>query len=247
MSDYIEKEALTVAEAVFAAALKLGIDEKDAQVQVLSAPGARRVKVRVGRPGAQMPPADAPSAAPAGEAPSAPAREERFEKPSDYQPQAAVVRVAPTAEQAGRAKADLERLLAAMGTPGSVEVKERAGNTVLNIVAPDHESLLIGRRGQTAEALQHLVLEFMHHREGDASLYLVVDVADYFGRSEQRLIEKALAAAEQVKKDGGQVSLGQLSSPERRIVHVTLKPDTAVETFSVGQGSVKKLVVQAKS
>jgi spoIIIJ-associated protein len=247
MADYVEKEALSVPEAVFAAARMLGIEEKDAQVQVLSAPGARRVKVRVGKPGITMPPADAPSAAPVEE--SRPAREERAprEERNDYRPsQPAIERNAPNAEQAGRAKADLERLLAAMGTPGTVEQKERAGNVVLNIVAPEHESLLIGRRGQTAEALQHLVLEFMHHREGDPSLYLTVDVADYHGRAEQRLIEKALAAAEQVKKDGGEVSLGQLSSAERRIVHVTLKPLEGVETFSVGSGSVKKLVVQAK-
>lgn len=242
--DYIEKEALSVPEAVFAAARALGIDEKDAQVQVLSAPGARRVKVRVGRPGAVLPAAEAPSSSPAVEA--APVREERMERPADYQNAPVVVRTLPNAEQAARAKADLEKLLAAMGTPGAVEAKERAGNLVLNVVAPEHESLLIGRRGQTAEALQHLILEFMHHREGDSTLYLVVDVADYFGRAEQRLIEKALQAAEQVKKDGGQVSLGQLSSAERRIVHVTLKPDTAVETFSVGSGSVKKLVVQKK-
>lgn len=249
MADYIEKEALSVPEAVFAAARVLGIEEKDAQVQVLSAPGARRVKVRVGKPGVAMPPADQPMAeAPRESAPARPSddrapREER----NDYRPsQPAIERNAPNAEQAGRAKADLERLLAAMGTPGTVEQKERAGNVVLNIVAPEHESLLIGRRGQTAEALQHLVLEFMHHREGDPSLYLTVDVADYHGRAEQRLIEKALAAAEQVKKDGGEVSLGQLSSAERRIVHVTLKPLEGVETFSVGSGSVKKLVVQAK-
>lgn len=247
MADYIEKEALSVPEAVFAAARVLGIEEKDAQVQVLSAPGARRVKVRVGKPGITMPPADQPMA----EAPreTAPAREERAprEERNDYRPsQPAIERKAPNAEQAGKAKADLERLLAAMGTPGTVEQKERAGNVVLNIVAPEHESLLIGRRGQTAEALQHLVLEFMHHREGDPSLYLTVDVADYHGRAEQRLIEKALAAAEQVKAEGGEVSLGQLSSAERRIVHVTLKPLDGVESFSVGTGSVKKLVVKAK-
>jgi predicted RNA-binding protein Jag len=48
-----------------------------------------------------------------------------------------------------------------------------------------------------------------------------------------------------VKADGGEVSLGQLTAAERRVVHVTLKPDTAVETFSVGSGNIKKLVVKA--
>ena len=252
MADYVEKEGLSVPEAVFAAARALGIDEKDAQVQVLSAPGARRVKVRVGVPGAMLPPADAPAggaSAPAGQdsgqaAPSS--GPERWEKPADYAPQAAPVRNAPDAAQAQRAAEDLERLLGAMGAPGKVETKERAGNVVLNVLSPEHENLLIGRRGQTAEALQTLINEFMGRREGDASLYVVVDVADYHGRQELRLIEKAKELAAQVLRDGGQASMGQLSSAERRIVHMTLKAMEGVESFSVGQGSVKKLVVQKK-
>jgi spoIIIJ-associated protein len=133
-----------------------------------------------------------------------------------------------------------------MGTPATVELKERAGNVVLNIVAPEHESLLIGRRGQTAEALQTLINEFMGRREGDPTLYLVVDVADYHGRAEERLIEKAKALAAQVLQDGGEVSMGQLSAAERRVVHLTLKAMEGVESFSVGQGSTKKLVIKKK-
>jgi len=254
--DFIEKEGLSVPEAVFAAARALGIDEKDAQVQVLSGPGARRVKVRVGIPGAQLPAVGAPAQEAAPEASissggnhraaqDAPQHEERYEKPADYG-SAAPVRKAPDSGQALRAAEDLERLLAAMGTPATVERKERAGNVVLNVQSTEHENLLIGRRGQTAEALQTLVNEFMGRREGDASLFVSVDVADYHGRQEQRLVEKALALAEQVLKDGGQASMGQLSSMERRVVHMTLKAVEGVESFSVGQGSVKKLVVQKK-
>jgi spoIIIJ-associated protein len=245
--EFIEKEGLSVPEAVFAAARALGIEEKDAQVQVLSAPGARRVKVRVGVPGAVLPAVEAQhAAAEGGAAPSAPRAEERYEKPADYAPAAAAVRSAPDAGQARRAADDLERLLKAMGTPGSVELKERAGNVVLNVLSPEHENLLIGRRGQTAEALQTLINEFMGRREGDPSLYVVVDVADYHGRQELRLIEKAQALAQQVLKDGGQASMGQLSAAERRVVHMTLKAMEGVESFSVGQGSVKKLVIQKK-
>lgn len=249
--DFIEKEGLSVPEAVFAAALALGIEEKDAQVQVLSAPGARRVKVRVGIPGAVLPPVGAAPASsvsgPAsGASQRAPEGPEHYEKPADYAPQASPQRNVPDEGQAQRAAADLERLLGAMGTPGTVERKERAGNLVLNVLSPEHENLLIGRRGQTAEALQTLVNEFMGRREGDPSLYVVVDVADYHGRQEMRLIEKAKALAEQVLRDGGQVSMGQLSPAERRVVHMTLKTMEGVESFSLGQGGTKKLVIQKK-
>ena len=71
--DYIEKEGLSVAEAVFSACRTLEIDEKVAQVQVLSAPGSRRVKVRVGKPGVVMPSGDGNGNGPSHGAPSAPA------------------------------------------------------------------------------------------------------------------------------------------------------------------------------
>ena len=245
--DYIDKEALSVPEAVFAAARVLGIDEKDAQVQVLSAPGSRRVKVRVGRPGVLLPPVEfGQTEAPAPREERAGGRFERPERPSDPSPQPTVQRSAPGPEQAERSKGDLERLLAAMAIPATVEIKERAGNVVLNIVAPEHENLLIGRRGQTAEALQTLINEFMGWREGDPTLYVVVDVADYHGRSEERLIERAKGLAAQVLQDGGEVSMGQLSPAERRVVHLTLKTMDGVESFSVGQGSTKKLVIKKK-
>lgn len=264
--DYIDKEALSVPEAVFAAARVLGIDEKDAQVVVLSAPGARRVKVRVGKPGVALPAYEAaPEARDSREErddrddsssrPERAPREDRGprrdgrgggESRGDFSPQPAMQRTPPTDEQAGRAKTDLEKLLAAMGTPSAVELKHRAANVVLNIAGGEHESLLIGRRGQTAEALQLLINEFMGRREGDPTLYLVVDVADYHGRAEERLIEKAKGLAAQVLAEGGEASMGQLSPPERRVVHMTIKEMEGVESFSVGSGSVKKMVIKKK-
>lgn len=256
--DYIEKEALSVPEAVFAAARALGIEEADAQVRVISAPGARRVKVLVGKPGVTLPEVSASSAQDqAASSSSAPAeareprapREERGDRggrPSYSSAPAAVERTAPSQAQAQAAKADLEKLLALMGTPGQVELKERAGNTVLNILSPEHEALLIGRRGQTAEAMQHILLEMLNRRENATGLYLVVDVADYHGRAEERLIEKARSLAAKVMEEGGEQSMGPLSSAERRVVHMELKPMEGLETFSVGSSSIKKLIIKRK-
>ena len=269
--DYVEKEALSVPEAVFAAARVLGIDEKDAQVRIISAPGARRVKVLVGKPGVTLPEggsaptagassASSPSTG-SGQAHESEAREprapreergdrggrgDRGDRPSYSSAPAAIERTAPSQAQAEAAKADLEKLLALMGTPGQVELKERAGNTVLNILSPEHEALLIGRRGQTAEAMQHILLEMLNRREGATGLYLVVDVADYHGRAEERLIEKARTLAAKVMEEGGEQSMGPLSSAERRVVHLELKPMEGLETFSVGNSSIKKLIIKRK-
>lgn len=235
--DIIEKEGLSVPEAVFSACLTLGIDEKDAQVQVLSSPGARRAKVRVGRPGAAMPPADGPSAqASAPVASSAP--EAPLQKPADYAPKSSI-RTPPSPERADGLRKDLEQLLRLMGIESAVEVKEHAGNTIFNIKSAK-EGLLIGKRGMTLEALQ-LVAERML-----GGAYGVVDVDDYKTRGERKIMDLAKEAAQKVFAEGGQQTLGPLDAAERRLVHLEIKAMDGVESFSVGDGSRKKVVIQKK-
>ncbi len=254
--DIIEKEGLSVPEAVFSACMSLGIDEKDAQVQVLSAAGARRVKVRVGKPGVVMPadgqiaafsPAPALAAAVSGSAEvsiASPSAETSYAKPAAYAPKTSN-RPQPSLEQAEALRIDFAKALELMGTPSEVELKEHAGNRILNIVGPK-EGLLIGKRGMTLEALQHLALEMLAKATAQADLYIVVDVADYRYRQEKKLMDKAMEAAERVRSQGGQETLGPLDPAERRIIHLSLKPFDDIETFSVGDGVSKKVVIQKK-
>jgi spoIIIJ-associated protein len=237
---------------VFSACRALGIDEKDAQVQVISAPGARRVKVRVGRPGVAMPAAGAPAAEEPATRPSSESGGSRSffgagasERQSSPAAQAPMLRVPPSPGQVESVRSDLVRLLELMGTPGTVEVKERLGNVVLNVVA-DKEPLLVGHRGATLEALYAMALEFLHRQSGDPSLHVVVDVADHHGRQEIRLIERAKEVAARVIESGQEEAMGTLSAAERRVVHMTLKELGGVESFSVGSGNMKKLVVQKR-
>jgi spoIIIJ-associated protein len=244
--DFIEKEGLSLPEAVFSACKTLGIEEKEAQVQVLSAPGSRRVKVRVGRLGAVLPAAEALQA-PAASAPAAAVREESapLARPADYSPKASN-RKQPSSAQAETARADLEKLLELMGTPSKVEVKEHAGNSILNITG-EKEGLLIGKRGATLDALQDVMEAMLETATGDKDVYAVVDVADYRVRQEQKIMDRAREIAERVIKEGGQQSLGPLSPAERRLVHLVIKPMDGLESFSVGNGSMKKVVIQKKS
>lgn len=254
--DFVEKEALSVPEAVFAAARMLGIDEKEAQVQVLSAPDARRVRVRVGRPGVTLPEgelaapqASAPASSPAPFSTGPSSRPERdggrSRNRAPREHSAPSTRVRPSQEQAERLKADLEELLKVMGTPSEVELKERAGNLILNVKG-EFESLLIGRRGGTADALQTVMQASLHSATGDEQLYFIVDVADYRGRQEDKLMQLARDLAQKVLAEGGEASTGPLSAAERRLVHVELEAVPGVETFSVGEGSTKKVVIKKK-
>jgi spoIIIJ-associated protein len=256
MMDMIEKEGLSVPEAVFSACLSLGIDEKEAQVQVLSAPGSRRVKVLVAKPGVPMPggsgngstraqgPATQPVSTPPSPVSMIESSSSSLTKPADYAPKVSL-RKAPTAEQAEAVRVDFEKLLELMGTPSKVEVKDHAGNKIFNITG-DKEGLLIGKRGSTLDALQDALNAMLLAATQDRDLYAVADVADYRIRQERKIMDKARELAEQVLLDGVQQSLGPLSPAERRVVHLELKPMEGIETFSVGSGSMKKVVIQKK-
>jgi spoIIIJ-associated protein len=242
--DFIEKEGLSVPEAVFSACMSLGIAEKDAQVQVLSAPGARRVKVRVGKPGVAMP--DAGGAAPVAAAHVSPSPSESpMQKPADYSAKVSTRRP-PDPAVAEAVRADFEKMLELMGTPSKVEVKEHAGNSIFNITG-EKEGLLIGKRGATLDALQDTLQAMLFKASGDPDVYGVADVADYRIRQERKIMDKARELAELVLKDGVQQSMGPLSPAERRVVHLELKPMEGIETFSVGSGSMKKVVIQKKA
>jgi spoIIIJ-associated protein len=242
--DYIEKEALSIPEAVFSAAMALGIEEKDAQVQVLSAPGSRRVKVRVGRPGAVLPAVEVLAAAapaePAAQHAAAPAPQ------ASYAPsRGGSERLPPSQAQAEALRADVEELLRLMGTPSQVEIKSHAGNTVLNLTG-EFEGLLIGKRGMTLDAFQSVVQQMLFKASANPDLYVVVDVADYRTRQERKLMDKARDLANQVLAEGGEQTMGSLSPAERRVVHLEIKGMEGVESFSVGSGSSKKVVIKKK-
>jgi spoIIIJ-associated protein len=105
---------------------------------------------------------------------------------------------------------------------------------------------LIGKRGMTLDALQDALNAMLEAATGDREVFGVVDVADYRIRQERKIMDKARELAEIVLKEGGQQTMGPLSAAERRLVHLELKPMEGVETFSVGQGSTKKVVIQKK-
>ena len=239
MADYIEKEAPSVSEAVFAGAIALGISEKEAQVQVLARSKGGRVKVRVGRPGVSMP--DAPEA-PDDIADSGAAQKTSYEKPADYAPRQS--KEQPSDEELEKVKGQLAGLLEKMGTPSEIEVKERLDNKVLNITG-EFEGLLIGKRGMTLDALQEVARRFLDP-EGRSSKHVVVDVADYRGKHEESLLAYAKDLAAQAA-DEEQVTSKPLNAADRRVVHLALKGAGEVDTWSVGEGPLKKVVVQKKS
>jgi spoIIIJ-associated protein len=136
----------------------------------------------------------------------------------------------------------LERTIAASGVPATVRIDEGDEELVATLVGPDL-GVLIGRHGQTIDALQYLANAIGHRTQGDERLRVVVDAAGYRARRAATLETVARRAAEQAVATDGRVELEPMTAIERRIVHELLKDDPEVETSSEGTEPTRFVVV----
>lgn len=145
------------------------------------------------------------------------------------------------AEKAGTALAEILRL---MGVKATVEIiaKPTRDEIILEIRA-DNSGLLIGRKGQTLEALQYLVTRIAGERAAGEALHFVVDVENYRDRRRKSLEDMALRLGEKAKRQRKTVTVDALSAADRRIIHAALQDDPWVTTRSLGQGSYRRLLI----
>lgn len=136
----------------------------------------------------------------------------------------------------------LELTIAASGVPATVRIDETGEQLVATLVGPDL-GVLIGRHGQTIDALQYLANAIGHRAHGDDRLRVVVDAAGYRARRYATLATVARRAAEQAAATGHRVELEPMTAVERRIVHELLKDDPEVETSSEGTEPTRFVVV----
>ncbi len=148
--------------------------------------------------------------------------------------------------QAALVRELLERTIAASGVPATVRLDEDDDQLVATLVGADL-GLLIGRHGQTIDALQYLANAIGHRAQGDDRLRVVVDAAGYRARRTATLETVARRAAEQAGATGLRVGLEPMTAIERRIVHELLKDDPEVETSSEGTEPARFVVVIPRS
>ena len=111
----------------------------------------------------------------------------------------------------------------------------------LKIRAPE-SALLIGRNGQTLEALQHIINR-MSTRPGLDSPFVSLDVEDYRERRLTRLERIARRSAREALENKSEVELEAMSPGDRKIVHMTLRSNPAVRTFSRGEEGNRWVVI----
>lgn len=138
-------------------------------------------------------------------------------------------------------------LLTLMGTGAKATVSKDQETSVykLDIESKEEAGLLIGKRGETLNSFQHLVSLIVKQKLGEW-VRIVADIGDWRGKQEDYLRDLAIATSERVKQTGKPEFLYNLTSAQRRIIHLELSGDSEVETESLGEGRERYLVVKPK-
>lgn len=105
--------------------------------------------------------------------------------------------------------------------------------------------ILIGRKGQTLDAMQFLADKIIN-RKSDARVRVKVDIEGYMETRKSNLQHLANKMADKAKKTGRPATINQMSAQDRRIVHLALKDDESVRTQSMGDGYYRRLVIFPK-
>jgi len=168
-----------------------------------------------------------------------PPREPREALPA-REPQPEPVPSSP--ETLAAARGTLLEILARMGIEAEVEVEDTPDAISLTLKGAD-EGLLIGKRGQTLDALQYVVNKILS-KQGREKKQVVVDTEDYRKKREEALVALAEKVSQKVRKTRKPVTLGNLTARERRIIHLTLQNDDSVVTKSRGEGTNRKIIVR---
>jgi len=134
----------------------------------------------------------------------------------------------------------LKGLFERMGVEAGTEITEEDGNIQV-IITGDNPGALIGRRGETLDAIQHLT-NYAVNRSGGRSR-ISIDAENYRERRNETLVKLAEKTAAKVVKFRRNITLEAMNSYERHVIHTTLQEYEGVTTFSTGVEPNRRVVV----
>jgi spoIIIJ-associated protein len=134
---------------------------------------------------------------------------------------------------AAEARELVQRIVEGIGVNALVDVAEGAETITVSCTGPDL-GMLIGRHGQTIDAIQYLANAAMYRGPDDERKEVVVDAAGYRARRRASLEALAVRSAERALAGGESVELDPMTAVERKVVHIRLKEFDGVETTSEG-------------
>ena len=145
-------------------------------------------------------------------------------------------------EPVERVRELVEGVLDELDLDGDVEIVEEDDQIVASVDGGDDYGLLIGKRGQTIDALQLLAYQAAFRGLRDRKR-VIVDAAGYRGRRRDTLAARADQAAERALSGNRAIEMDPMSAQERRVVHEHLKERAGVETYSEGDEPHRCVVV----
>jgi spoIIIJ-associated protein len=151
------------------------------------------------------------------------------------------VETGPFEQPAERVRAILERVVGALGVDAEVQVEE-GSDEIVGRIDGDDVGLLIGRRGQTIDAVQLLCYRVAFRGRGERKR-VSVDAAGYRERRRETVERQADRAAERALETGKEIELEPMSATERKLVHDALKDRPGLETFSEGEEPDRCVIV----
>jgi spoIIIJ-associated protein len=160
------------------------------------------------------------------------------DEPNGASPSAELV---DESELAADVRSLVEQIVAELDTHSRVEVREDDSGLHVECVGGD-PGILIGRYGQTIDAVQYLVNAIVARREGER-IDVTIDAAGYRERRRETLEGLALRCAERAVRSGDPVELDPMTAVERKVVHLRLKEVDGVETSSAGTEPNRYVVV----
>ena len=222
MQEPLAMSARTVEEAIELALKELDVDRDEVEVEILSRGkagflgiGAELARVRV--------------------TPLGGARPEGSSFPEDQTP-------------ASVAMAAVGRILESAGVNVTRTLRSshdaEAGGPIIDLAGED-SGLLIGRRGQTLQALQFLVTLIVRKQLGE-DVRVILDVENYRQRRETSLRDMAAKVASRVAQTNRSITLEPMSPADRRIIHTSLAKHPGVRTESAGEGENRKVTIMPR-
>lgn len=143
------------------------------------------------------------------------------------------------------AKKYLDEVLKAMDLNVQIEELKQKDHIFFNLIGRDL-GVLIGRRGQTLDAIQYLVNIVGNRYAKENRIRIVLDAENYRSRRKSTLERLANKLADKAYKTGKDVVLEPMTPLERKIIHTQLQDHPRVQTYSQGEDPYRKVVITRK-
>ena len=139
----------------------------------------------------------------------------------------------------------LEEIFTAMQLEVRLEREDKEDCSVYNLIG-ENLGILIGKHGQTLDALQYLANLAANRGLSEEKVRIVIDVENYRSRREETLRRLALRLADKARHTGEKIMLEPMNRHERKIIHMALQDNRRVMTYSAGEEPFRKVVIEPK-